>query len=102
MAKLVTIKLKYRSRPRWRGRLPRAVVHAPRLLLCGEFARRSPRHLTEGVRKRRHAGIAEIGGELLDGAVTPARQPLDRRRDPRALAPGLEAEPGLRGKPSRQ
>ena len=61
-----------------------------------EFRRRLAGDLPERVRKRRHAGIAEIGGELLDRDIGLHRQFFDRRRDARALAPALEAQLRLR------
>ncbi len=54
------------------------------------------------MRKRRHAGIAEIGGELLDRDVGLRRQLLDCGCDAGALAPALEAQLRLRGEQPRQ
>jgi hypothetical protein len=63
---------------------------APSLRLH-KLRRRLARHLPERVRKRRHAGVAEIGSELLDREVGFHRELFDRRGDARALAPALEA-----------
>lgn len=54
------------------------------------------------MRKCRHAGVAEVGGELLDREVGVDREFFDRRGDAGALAPALEAELGLRGEQPRQ
>ena len=67
-----------------------------------EFGRRLAGDLPEGMRKCRHAGIAEIGGQLLDRDVGVRRQPFDRGGDAGALAPALEAQLRLRGKQPRQ
>src|SRR5258708_7599198 len=73
-----------------------------RLLFLGEFRRRFAGNLPEGVGKSRDAGIAEVGGELLDRDIGIGRQFFDRGRNAGALAPGLEAQLRLRRKQPRQ
>src|SRR5712672_30151 len=65
-------------------------VMASRLL--GEFRRRLAGDLPEGVGKRRHAGIAEIGSQLLDRNIGVGRELFDCGGNPGALAPALEAQ----------
>jgi hypothetical protein len=65
------------------------------VLLLQKLRRRLPRHLPERMRKRREAGIAQIGGELLQRGLRVHRQPFDSGRDAGALAPALETELGL-------
>lgn len=84
-------------RPRMEGRQFRQFCEYTRQLrLVRKFRRRLAGHLPEGMGKRRDAGIAEIGSELLDRDIGFRRQLLDRCRDAGALAPALEAQLGLR------
>src|SRR3981081_3349103 len=70
--------------------------------LRGKFGRRLAGDLPEGVGKRRHAGIAEIGRQLLDRNIDVGREVFDRRRDPGALAPAFEAQLRLGREQPRQ
>jgi hypothetical protein len=67
-----------------------------RSLLFRKLGRCLARHLPEGMGKCRDAGVAQIGGKLLDRDIGIRRQLFDRRRDAGALAPALEAKLRLR------
>src|SRR5207237_1179761 len=69
-----------------------------RLRLLRKFRRRLARDLPERVGKRRHAGIAEVGRQLLDRNIGIDRQPLDGGGNAGALAPALEAQLRFRRK----
>src|SRR5260370_42321566 len=80
----------------------KAGVASARLCLLRKLRWRLAGDLAEGVGKRRDAGIAEVGGELLDRDIGIRRQFFDRSRNARALAPGLEAQLRLRRRQPRK
>src|SRR5215510_14452603 len=72
------------------------------LLLPSELRRRLAGDLSEGMGKRRHAGIAQIGGKLLHRQAGIDRQPLDGGGNASAQAPALEGKLRLGRKQPRQ
>src|SRR5258706_3034742 len=85
-----------------RNALPPILHDRIALFRLRKLRRRLAGDLPECVRKRRHTRIAEVRGELLDRDIGLRRKSPDRRRDPRALAPALEAQLRLRRKQPRQ